>query len=256
MDKPRIYRTEAIVLKAFDYGEADRILTLFTPHAGKVRGIAKGVRRIKSRKAGHLDLFMRSTLLLARGRQLDVITQADTIESFASMRTDLWRTAWGHYVAELVDGFSAEELPNYPLYVLANSTFRRLATSDNLDLVVRAFELQLLGCTGYRPQLHSCLNCEAAIQPGENRFSARLGGVLCPRCAASDTAAPVISVPALKVLRNLQTNEPAMLRIAGLEEAVRREVEGRLQEYIQYRLESRPRSMGFLERLRVEAASP
>jgi DNA repair protein RecO (recombination protein O) len=249
---PRVYRTEAIVLKGYNYGEADRILTLFTPNAGKLRAVAKGIRRTKSRMAGHLDLFTRSSLLVARGRQLDIITQAETMESFRPMREDLVRLSYGHYVAELLDSFTAEALANYPLYTLAVTTFRRLAGSSSLDLVVRAFELQLLGFTGYRPQLHRCLNCNAPIEPASNHFSAKMGGVLCPQCGDSDRGAPPISVDALKAMRNLQTNESGMLQLPPLREDIRREVEQRLSEYITYRLEGRPRSVRFLDTLRAE----
>lgn len=254
MTTPRVYRTDAIVLKMYDYGEADRILTLFTPHLGKVRAIAKGVRRTRSRKSGHLDLFIRSALLMARGRQLDIVTQAEMLESFRPMRDDLVRSSYCHYVAELIDNFSAEQLANFPLYDLAVSTFRRLSTADDIDLILRAFEVQLLMFTGYRPQLHHCLQCDTAIQPENNRFSCKLGGVLCPGCSNADSTAPDISVPALKFLRNLQSNEGAMLQVARLGQEVHREVEIRLQEYIIYRLESRPRSIGILNRLRAEVA--
>jgi len=250
LNKPRVYRTEAMVLKAQDYGEADHILTLYTPNLGKLRAIAKGVRRTKSRMAGHLDLFIRSSLLLARGRQLDIVTQAETMESFQHMRSELWRSSYAHYVAELVESFSAEQLANYPLYALIVNTMRRLAVSSSLEMVVRSFEMQLLGVTGYRPQLHWCLNCQTSIEPQANHFSPKLGGVICPSCAFADTAAPAISVDALKIMRNLQTNEGVVLQLSQLGEDVRREVERRLQEYIVYRLESRPRSLRFLERLR------
>jgi DNA repair protein RecO (recombination protein O) len=248
----RVYRTEGIVLKGYNYGEADRILTLITPNNGKFRAVAKGIRKTKSRMSGHLDLFTRSTLLVARGRQLDIVTQAETIENFRGVREDLWRSSYCHYVAELLDGFSAEALPNYPLYALSVQTLRRLATVPNCDLVVRSFELQLLGHTGYRPQLHRCLGCETSIEPEGNRFSVKLGGVLCPACAPMDAGAPRISPKSLKILRNLQVNEQAMLQLPELEDEVRREVGARLNEYIAFRLESQPRSLVFLDRLRAE----
>src|SRR5436305_15097079 len=122
MPAPRVYRSEGIVLKAYNYGEADHILTLFTPNAGKLRAVAKGVRRTKSRMAGHLDLFTRSSLLVARGRQLDIVTQAETLENFRAMREDLVRLSYGHYVSELLDSFSAEGLANEPLYALTVHT--------------------------------------------------------------------------------------------------------------------------------------
>ncbi len=257
MSRPiRVYRSEAVVLKAQDYGEADRILTLYTPAHGKVRAIAKGVRRTKSRTSGHVDLFTRSNLLIAVGRQLDIITQAETVETFAGLRRNLWHVAQATYIVELVEGFSAEQLANHGLYTLLIDTLRRLATGDDPFLAVRACELQLLGLTGYQPQLFRCLHCNERIEPGSNRFSARLGGVLCPACEASDRTAAPVSVDALKVMRNLQTNEQAMLRVGPLAQNVQREVEKRLQEYIVYRLERRVRSVTFLDRLRSDVFAP
>jgi DNA repair protein RecO (recombination protein O) len=252
MRDARVYRTEAIVLKGYDYGEADRILTLLTPNAGKLRAIAKGVRRTKSRMSGHVDLFTRSTLLIARGRQLDIVTQAETLENFGPVRADLWRSSVCHYVAELADDFSAENLANYPLYALVVETLRRLSIASDVQLVTRAFEMRMLAATGYRPQLHRCLQCDSVIEPQPNRFSWKMGGVLCPECSHADAAAAVISIPALKLMRNLQTNEAALMQLAGISPDIHREVERRLQEYITYRLESRPRSIAFLERLRAE----
>jgi DNA repair protein RecO (recombination protein O) len=251
-----VYRTEGIVLKGYDFGEADRILTLYTPQLGKLRAVAKGVRRTKSRMGGHLDLFTRSNLLVARGRQLDIVTQAETIESFASMRTDLLRASYAHYVAELVDAFTVEQLANYPAYATTVAALRRIAETENPALSVRSFEMQLLGLMGYRPQLHRCLNCDAPIEPVENRFSSRLGGVLCRMCAAEDTASRVISVPALKLMRNLQTNESAIVQLSGVPADISGEVEARLQEYIAYRLEKAPQSTRFLEHLRAEGVRP
>lgn len=248
MTNSRIYKTEAIVLKSYDYGEADRILTLYTPQMGKVRTIVKGVRRIKSRKAGHLDLFTRTQLVMARGKQLDVITQAETIESFPEMRTDLARVNQAHYVADLVENFTADRLTNYPVYALTVHTLRRLASCLSLGLGIRSFELQLLSLTGYRPQLHRCLNCDRDIEPQVNWFSCKMGGILCPDCTSADVSAPEITIPALKVLRNLQTNESALVQ-AGVADAVHREVEQRLQDYIIYRLEAKPRSIRVLERM-------
>jgi DNA repair protein RecO (recombination protein O) len=249
---PRVYRTEALVLKAYDYGEADRILTLYTPTYGKLRAIAKGVRRTKSRMSGHVDLFTHSSLLVARGRQLDIVTQADTIESYAPLRLDLWRSSWAHYVAELVEAFSADNQANYPVFTLTASTFRRLAAHPNPELAVRAFEVALLALVGYRPQLYRCVSCETSIQPNGNRFSTRLGGVLCQNCHAVDPMAIPMGDDALKLLRNLQTNEEAVLGLERLPPEVRAEAGRILQEHIVYRLEGRPRSLAVIERLRTE----
>ena len=185
-----------------------------------------------------------------------LIAMAVPLAISRALRGGLFVFAWWLGVVALGAGLYASTSRAGGLGVLAGClalvVFRRLETAEDLDMVVRAFELQLLGLTGYRPQLHRCLECSEQIQPGPNAFSARLGGVLCPACSESDRSAPPISVPALKVMRNLQTNEDSMLRVAHLEAEVHSEVERCLQEYIVYHLEARPRSMGVLERLRRE----
>jgi len=254
LNRSRTYRTEAIVLKAQDYGEADKLLTLLTPQAGKLRAVAKGVRKPNSRMGGHLDLFTRSNLFLARGRNLDIVTQAVALEHFTAMRLDLARSTYAHYVADLLDGFTVEGMAGYPLYDLALKTYARLASVDDPDLALRAFEVRLLTLSGYRPQLRSCLVCDESIVPGPNRFSAYRGGVICPNCALQEPGSVPISTDALKILRNLQSNEAVMLQLPRLDSVLQREVEQRLREYVVHRLESRPRSLNVLERLRVEGA--
>src|SRR5690349_12421149 len=116
----RIYRTEAIILRRSELGEADRILTLYTPQWGKRRAIAKGIRRPASKLRGHLELFTRAKLLLARGRTLDVITGAETSEAFHGLRDEdpgaLERIGIAYYLVELLDQFTEEEQENHALW--------------------------------------------------------------------------------------------------------------------------------------------
>src|SRR5512142_2390642 len=122
-DRPRVYRTRGFVLKRWDLGEADKILTIYTPNVGKIKAVAKGVRRPGSRLGGHVDDFAYADMLLARGRDLDVVTQSQTIDSFRQLREELWRASHGYYVAELVDSFNEERTENEPLFDLLVSTF-------------------------------------------------------------------------------------------------------------------------------------
>jgi len=93
MPKPRTYQTEAIIIKKIKLGEADRILTLYTPHLGKIQGVAKGVRRPRSKLAGHLELLTHSQVSLARGRNLDTISGSQTIDSFLPLKSEVWLTS-------------------------------------------------------------------------------------------------------------------------------------------------------------------
>ncbi|MBI3972353.1 MAG: DNA repair protein RecO [Chloroflexi bacterium] len=118
MAVPRVYRTEAIVLRRQDFGEADRVLTLYSPRLGKFRAVAKGVRRPRSRLGGHVELFTHVNLLVAQGRNLDIVTQAETVRPYCRIRDDLWKTAYACYAAELVDRFIEERLENAPVFDL------------------------------------------------------------------------------------------------------------------------------------------
>ena len=126
MREQHSYSTEAIVLKRTDLGEADRILTLFTPTRGKYHAIAKGVRRPISKKAGHLELLKRTQLQVALGRNLDIVTQAEGRENFSYLRTELWHMTCGFYLAELIDRFLEEQTPHHDIYNLLLETLRVL----------------------------------------------------------------------------------------------------------------------------------
>mgnify|MGYP001573667134 FL=1 len=163
--RERVYRTEAVVLKRRDQGEADRILTIFTPGLGKLRVNAKGARKPSSRKSGHVELFARINLQLAKGRALDIVTQAETLEAFAPIRESLERTGAAYYLVELTERFTQEADENLALYNLLLETLRALTVSPDLLLTLRFFELRLLSCAGYQPQLHLCVQGDEEIEP-------------------------------------------------------------------------------------------
>jgi DNA repair protein RecO (recombination protein O) len=122
---PRVYKTEAIVLKHINLKEADRILTLYTPNQGKLSAVAKGVRRPKSRMGGHLEILTHCFLMLTRGRSMDTINQSETISSFLPLREDLWRSSLALYAVELVSQFTVEHVENYLAYRLLLDAKRR-----------------------------------------------------------------------------------------------------------------------------------
>jgi len=250
MNRERLYKTEGIILKRTDFGEADRLVTVYTPDYGKLRLLAKGIRKPTSRKAGHLELFTHSRLLIARGRELDIVTQAETVNAFRALREDLTRTSYAHYVAELLDQFTAERDKNRALFNLLLETLIRLCEENELDKAVRYYEIHLLTLAGYRPELFVCVKCRSPLQPVVNYFSPADGGVLCPRCGEGKDNATPISVNALKVLRFLQTREYELCRRLRLSQSLRLEIEAHLRRYIVYYLERELKSVECLSRLR------
>ncbi len=252
MPQERLYRTEAIVLRQTDFGEADRILSLLTPR-GKFSAIAKGVRRPTSRKAGHLELFARTNLLVARGRNLDIITQAEASEAFESLKTDLLRFTYACYAAELIERLAQEEEDDGgALFELLLGLLRWLERERDPAVGLRHFELRLLDGAGYAPQLFTCVSCAKAITEQVNYFSAEQGGLLCTECGASAAGVRAVSVNAQKVLRYLQKREVVEVRALWLAPATHAEVESVLLDYIEHVLEREVKSATFLRRLRLD----
>ncbi|MCK4472019.1 MAG: DNA repair protein RecO [Anaerolineae bacterium] len=248
--RARLYRTEAIILRRRDFGEADRILTLYAPGSGKTRVLAKGVRKPKSRKSGHVELLAHSNLLIAKGRNLDIVTQAEMIHSFLPIRRDLVRTSYAYYAAELLDLFVEEGIENRPLFDLLLAVLGWLGDASDLDLTTRFFELRLLSLLGYRPQLFQCVACRRQIEPVANFFSAADGGILCANCGENHRGAQEITLNALKVLRFLQTRDYDTCCRLRLSPPLHRELETLMYHYITYTLERSLKSVKFLKTLR------
>lgn len=253
MPRDHTYRTEAIVLRRRDFGEADRLLTLYSREYGKIRAIAKGARKPQSRKTGHVELFMRTRFLVAQGRNLDIVTQAEMVEGYHRLRDDLVRTTYASYVVELLDRFTPDEDRNGQVYDLLSDALRWLERSDNLLLAARYYELHLLALLGYRPQLFRCVSCGEDVEEQDQAFSAELGGVLCPNCRQADRGASDISGAAVKVLRFLQTRQWAAVQNLRLRRDLHSELEEVMYYYLTYILERNLKSADFLRRLRREA---
>ena len=250
----RSLRVEAVVLRHTDWGEADRLLWLYSFELGKVRAVAKGVRKPRSRKAGHLEPFTRSSLLLARGREILIVTQADTIDAFLPLRDDLVRATYASYVVELLDRFTYEEGENRSLYRLLTDTLARLCRPNDLELVLRYYELRLLDLLGFRPQLFECVGCEAEILPQDQYFSAQQGGTLCPKCGARLSGSRPISMQALKYMRHFQRSNFSEASRARPTPELNREIEIIMQHYLTYLLERNLNTPVFLRRVRKEEA--
>lgn len=249
--RERLYRTEAVIVRRSDFGEADRMLTIFTPRYGKRRVIAKGARKTSSRRSGHVELFNRSELQLATGRNLDIVTDAQIVEPYKRLHEELPRLSYAYYVAELLDKLTVDEEESWPVYELLITTFAALNSTAALDVVARYFELHLLNLMGYRPYLFQCASCQEPLTEAADRWSPANGGMLCPQCAPREPHALPISLPAFKALRFLQ-REPiaATEELQRLSEPLRREIEGVLRATLRLLLERDLKSVAFLDAVR------
>ena len=244
--RERVSRAEAIVLRHMDWGEADRLLWLFTRETGKIRAVAKGVRKPRSRKAGHLEPFTLVNLLLAQGRDLPIVTQAEMVASHLPLREDLQRMGYAAYVVELLDRFTYEEGENVQLFRLLADTLSRLCSEPEPAFVVRYYETRLLDLVGFRPQLSRCMQCGADIQPEDQYFSAAQGGLLCPKCGEHFPGARPITFGAVRFMRHIQRSTYEGAARLPLKNGVDGELEQLMQHYFTYLLERGLNTPAFL----------
>jgi DNA repair protein RecO (recombination protein O) len=250
----RLYKTEAIILRQRKLGEADRILTLYTPALGKLDAKAKGVRKTTSRLSGHLQPLNRVVVQLAQGHTADVVTGVETLDSFRHLREDLDLLSRGLYVAELTDRMTPEHVHSFPTYRLLFDTLTRLDNPGDGDQALRFFEMRLLDQSGFRPELDRCVGCLKELEPVDNFFAPVAGGAVCRGCVPGLAGPRVLTLNALKLLRLMQRgsyNDLARVRVpADLAD----EVERHLRSYIITVLERDVNAAAFIERLRRDGA--
>ena len=245
------YQADAIVLRRLDYGEADRILTLLTREYGKLGAIAKGARRAKARTGSSLDLFGRSRMMLARGRNLDVVAQVERQGDVRHIAGDLHRTAYACLVAEVVDKVLEDRHPVDDIFALVVTTLGQLNDPERQPRADAAwFLMRILDLLGYVPQLQECPGCSRPLPEAAAWFSPLLGGVLCADCGSREQSGSPVSVNALKVLRLMAANDAELFARLRLRPELLHEVEQALEAQLEYHLDRRLKSFDFIRSIR------
>lgn len=242
----KLYKVEAVVLRARDCGNGDKLLTLYSREYGKMKVMAHGVAKPSSRKRGAVQLFTYTKFLLHRGRELDSVSQCEGVEMFSYLMGDLEKISHASYLAELVDALAPEGEPNEALFLLLLGTLRLMAEED-AELLTRAFELRSAGYMGYSPVLEACAHCQGPAG-GQLFFSPVLGGVLCGTCAPVDPDAVPCNRGVVETMKILLNWHPARLRQLKVERPARNQIKNLLHEYLKYHLERDLKSAAFLNR--------
>lgn len=201
-------KTKGIIIKRINLGEADKILTILTADRGKIRVIAKGMRKSGSRLGGFLELFRYNEYVLAEGRNLDLVTGASTIESFRQISLNLPRLGLAYYVAELIDKLVEETQDADGIFNLTHSIFKELNRHKlPINLLKSFFELNLLGILGLHPELDKCIVCSKAIDwQGKFGFSWVLGGMLDKEHLTNEYHVMILSAAEGDLLRFIANN--------------------------------------------------
>ena len=240
-----LYRDEAVVLRTHKLGEADRIITLLTRHHGLVRAVAKGVRRTTSKFGSRLEPFTHVDLQLAEGRNLDVITQAETITPFsAGLGSDYERYTSGTVMLETADRLVAEERePSVQQFLLLVGGLRAMASGERRpSQVLDSYLLRSLAVAGYAPSFQHCARC--GVEGPHRWFNPSMGGMLCTTCRGPGSASP--SAQTVLVLGALLAGDWPVVEAADPRSL--KEASTLVAAYLAWHLERELRSMEHVER--------
>jgi DNA repair protein RecO (recombination protein O) len=235
----RLYRDVGVVLRTYKLAEADRIIVLMTEGHGKIRAVAKGVRKSGSKFGGRLEPMSHIRLQLYEGRELDIVNQVETVESIAPLVADLDHMTQGLAVLEAVDHLALDREPNRQLYRMLVGVMRTMAVSQS-PLLVPAFFWKLLAQEGVRPQLDDCVRCGEAGPIVA--FDMDQGGVVCRNCRTG----AALSADALTMMRMILGGEMNAALALPVSQATH-EVAGHATRAIEHHIERRLKTIAVFE---------
>ncbi|NLW44351.1 MAG: DNA repair protein RecO [Syntrophomonadaceae bacterium] len=229
-------RTDALVLKSFDFKETDQILTIFSRELGKIPVVAKGVKKPQSTLRGLVQPFCYSQFFITRSGEMYLITQGRINEFFGNIREDLDKTLQAIYILELLDKSTVERDPNPPLLDLALQVLRYMEGNPKSSIYLRFFEIKQLGLVGFAPVLDGCCNCRRTDRL--YYFSPSSGGALCSDCAPRIGGKRVMPAT-LAALRTLQQSGLRIIPRLRLSPAVLEQMEKVMEDYLEFYLEKK-----------------
>lgn len=206
------YREEGIILRKRNFGEADKILDIYTKDHGKIAAFAPGARKVTSRKASSTELFTHGIYFLAKGKNMDIVTEGEILNSFYALRDDLQKAALAFYLSEVLESLLQDGQPNYPIYRLFLETLSLLSRAKRRhELWVRAFEVKALTQLGFGPELFQCASCTSPLS-AERYFQVDLGGTVCHDCFQDGLLLSEDQLLFIRDLARLNWNELSRLR--------------------------------------------
>ena len=233
-----ICKTEAIVLKAHNFSESSKVVTLYTQRYGKCAVVAKGIRRPKSALCGTLEPMTHASIVFYKkdSRDLHTLSQSDIITPFNNLQSDFERFSYASAVCELLDRLTPMEAENRALFSLTLKTLGELerAHLNEFTPLLWFFELRMLAFLGFKPDLGACVNCTGTSEGNRVGFSLPKGGVLCSRCAMKDDEAYALSQKSLRFLRDLQRARTVHATKHIPPQGATAEIDNLLQAFLKY----------------------
>jgi len=246
-----LYKTEGIVLKSIEYQEADKIVTIYTKDYGKITAIAKGVRKTKSKFGSSLEILTYSIFLFYKGRNLDIVSQTEILESFFSTSKEVIKFAFAANCVEVVNRLTEEREINIGLFNLLKEVLHYLRESNDPKLLSLSFKWQTMSILGYRPSLNHCCRCNKRVEDQkEMHFNIKEGGLICNHCIAEDKEGSIkVSLYFIKLVRKILITPLSTISNATIPDNKMKELEKITDSYIAYHSEKSFKTDGFLKTL-------
>jgi len=253
-----LYKTKAIVLRSILYGEADRIVFLYTFEFGKIRGIAKGAKRSQKRFGNALEIgsYVSASFFEKETAELVRLSNCDLIRSFEGLRKDIQKLAWASYLLELINELTGERIQNKALFRLLLFSLNLVDRGSLREEILRVFEIRLFSLLGYQPQFDPCRRCRKGLTEEKVYFSAREGGVVCPSCSGGLPGLVPISLGTIKTLRLSQTLPLEKVGRISFSPQSLRESKAALSSFLSQYLGKELKSKKFLTQLSPSETSP
>lgn len=224
-----LYKCEGIVIRSSNYGETNKVVTIYTRESGKVGVMARGAKKPNSRLSAVTQLFTYGTFLFQKGSGLGSLQQGETIQAMRSIREDIFLTAYASYITELLDKGTENEKSNPFLFELYYQTLNHLAEGIDPDILVHIFEIKMLNVLGLYPNFNECVIC--AKKEGTFHFSLRENGFICHRCFTYDPYRMIISQKVVKLLRVFYYLDLARLGTVSVKQETKKELKQVIDEY-------------------------
>ncbi|MGE0269112.1 MAG: DNA repair protein RecO [Candidatus Omnitrophota bacterium] len=242
-----IPKTEAIVLKSFDYRETSRIVTFFTKEYGKITGIMKGIRKDPKKFGSSVDKYSVNDLVYYhyRNSDLHLISHCDLKQYYFRIRENYEKNIAANYALELVDKIMQTEQVNQDVYSLMNRFFERLQMETDIDRLIYIYQIKMLQLSGFSPHLDSCVKCDKKID-GKVRFSMVSGGLVCQECPTIETSFTIISKGAISTILHVELSKWEECLRLGLTKKVKAELKYILNNFFVYHLERKVKSSKYL----------
>jgi len=241
------YRVQGIVIRSMDYGEGNKIITLFTLEFGKMAVIVRGAKKVKSRYASVAQLFTYGDYLFYKSGQLGTLNHAEIIHSHHRIRDDLYKAAYASYMAELTDRLLADQEANAFLFEQLKASLQGLEEDKDMQILGFMYEMKIWMLAGYMPQLDECVSCGSS--QGDMRFSVGMGGILCERCRLKDAQSIPLSAGIWKLIRILAQADIRRLGQIDVKPETKATIKQLMRSYFDAHIGLQLKSRQFLEQM-------